>query len=132
MTDKDIIKALECCRDKIFKGCDNCPMDEDNDCIEIVCANAVGLINLQQAEIERLKQEQVFAKAHYGELEWQHITLCEALKTAKAEAIKEFVMKLKIYILNPNKDFYAMLDEIDNLVKEMEERNERTSFGSSC
>lgn len=56
MTDKEIIQALECCRDKIFKGCDNCPMDEDNDCIEIVCANAVDLINRQQAEIEGLQK----------------------------------------------------------------------------
>lgn len=55
MTDKEIIKALECCRDKIFKGCDNCPMDEDNDCIEIVCANALELINSQLAEIEKMK-----------------------------------------------------------------------------
>ena len=87
MTDKEIIQALECCRDKIFKGCDNCPMDEDNDCIEIVCANAVDFINRQQTEIERLKAR---LEKKTTELDRLTIYFDEAvnagLKTARAEA----------------------------------------------
>ena len=102
MTDKEIIKALECCRDKIFKGCDNCPMDEDNDCIEIVCANAVDFINRQQAEIDRLKAEHekttVYCANLFDKYEKTKIakeSLENTFKDVRTEAIKEFAKKVE-------------------------------------
>lgn len=53
MTDKDIIKALECCKKD---DCDNCPNDFGN-----CCANLAGfsldLINRQKAEYNNLLEQ---------------------------------------------------------------------------
>lgn len=103
MTDKEIIQALECYRDKIFKGCDNCPMDEDNDCIEIVCANAVGFINRQQAEIDKLKrktkeQDEIIANSNFAEF-YIHKHSIESIEGYTSDiykrAIKEFVKAIE-------------------------------------
>lgn len=136
MTDKEIIKALECCRDKIFKGCDNCAMDEDNDCIEIVCANVLNLIHRQQAEIERLERaNKILSKNaddafQEGLNEAQDLYAEQVKNEVKAEAIKEFADRLKdeinqaiyIYYNDAAGGYYLAencIDEIDNLVKEM-------------
>ena len=131
MTGEQIIKALECCRDKIFKGCDNCPMDEDNDCIEIVCANAVDFINRQQEEIERYHKE--FEELNIIEEEERKEALERARKEsalfkgmvdyAMAEAIKRFVVKLKKHACSYDLDNYhwfeaVELDVIDDVAKE--------------
>ena len=78
MTDKNIIKALECC---INDDCDNCP-DTFGNCEHNAMRNALNLINRQKAEIERLKIENQSLrgaansyKLHYNE--------------AKTEAVKE-------------------------------------------
>lgn len=55
MTDNEIIKALECCKDR---DCLNCPMLAKEFCFGL-CGDLVScvldLINRQKAEIERLK-----------------------------------------------------------------------------
>ena len=120
MSDNEIIKAFECYKnypdDDITRSCEK----------TVLLKKAYYLMCSQQAEIERLKQEQVFAKAHYGELEWQHITLCEKLKTVKAATIKEFAEKLKAnapLISRNDYDYYLILDKcLDDIVKEMEGR----------
>ena len=117
MTDKNIIKALECC---INDDCDNCP-DTFGNCEHNAMRNALNLINRQQEEIERLKIENQSLrgaansyKLHYNE--------------ARNEAVKEFVERLKTLILSQltcstmgkKEAYYLCLNEIDNLVKEME------------
>ena len=60
MTDKEIIKALECCRKKtVFEKCPiDCPMYKfDGDCFDLMQTDIIDLINRQQAEIERLQKE---------------------------------------------------------------------------
>ena len=48
MTDNDIIKALECCKE--------CPAKENNvECGDVLKNNALKLINRQKAEIEKLQ-----------------------------------------------------------------------------
>ena len=54
MTDKEIIKALECC---FNEDCDNCPNCIGCCCINNLTAHAFYLIKRQQAEIERLNKE---------------------------------------------------------------------------
>lgn len=58
MTDKEIKKALECCGNENFR-CDECPCQSFlySECYELVTANALDLINRQQAEIERYEKE---------------------------------------------------------------------------
>ena len=59
MTDKEIIKALECCGDEEeLHWCTECPYyDKENDfCQEDLHRDALDLISRQQAEIERLQK----------------------------------------------------------------------------
>ena len=59
MTDKEIIKALECCGFEYGNLCSVCPKyEKDNDfCQEELHNYAIDLINRQKAEIEKLKIE---------------------------------------------------------------------------
>lgn len=57
MTDKEIIKALECCYRKGGTPCRDCPFNEFEDCNDVLMADYVfNLIKRQQAEIERLQK----------------------------------------------------------------------------
>ena len=98
-------------------------------------------INRQKAEIERLQKEFEITRAyiHNNGLEWGLVSHLEFYKNQRAEAIKEFAVRLK------NTDLYEFIEEyyenaelcyevrqdqfqeyIDNIVKEMEqETNER-------
>lgn len=119
MTDDEIIKALECC---ITNDCAKCKAyDETNgeivDCLHAICRNALDLINRQNEEIERLLKA----------INYKH---CVYEKRVVTEAIKEFAEGLKDIICNksdesldnPDGSNYFIpdvLDDIDNLVKEM-------------
>lgn len=130
LTDKEIIKALECCTNN--EDCLNCPLQDDYANCNPIGA-ALDLINRQQAEIERLgkRLEAVQgAKCVYsydGEtLEYCTASPCPIYKTAeqiKSEAIKEFAERLKEKLdcdVHTSEGFYFMVsDTIDNLVKEM-------------
>ena len=55
MTDKEIIRALECCYRKGGTPCRDCPFNEFEDCNDVLMADYVfNLIKRQQAEIKRL------------------------------------------------------------------------------
>ena len=71
MTDKEIIKALECCKSLDAGTCKSCIFGFKNrhpnsNCINELCENALDLINSQQAEIE-----------HIGKLYNKRTNLCE-------------------------------------------------------
>lgn len=63
MTDNEIKKAFECCEanEGIRPNCKKCPYfwleEKPVDCHKQVRKNAIDLINRQQAEIERLKEQ---------------------------------------------------------------------------
>lgn len=104
MTDKDIIKALECCDNE--RDCTQCPMKESYPfCDDIGPGIVLDLIKRQQAEIKWLKG-------------WQDLLKAEKHSLIKAEAIKEFAERLKnIYVVHDG--LYSI---IDNLVKEITEQ----------
>lgn len=79
MSDKDIIKALECCVDA-DAPCTGCQYDkkEVDYCSDALKDDALSLINRQKAEIERLE-----AYKYYS------------VRSIKAEAIKEFAYRLR-------------------------------------
>ena len=58
MTDNEIIKALECCKNSLSEkdACGDCPLYEEEEvtCITILSKNALDLINRQKAEIDIL------------------------------------------------------------------------------
>lgn len=106
MTDNEIIKALECCKNG---QCADCPRIytpyEIFRCKEDLISNALDLINRQQAEVERLRDENLqseyparirvddFLVCANSLGEW--LEFCDSLK---AEAIKEVVERLKKHI----------------------------------
>ena len=113
MTDKEIIKALECCANNP-NDCvcyeNECPLFGQK-CIDILSKNALDLINHQQADIETLKIN-CLSMAR---------TMPNMAKAERAEAIKEFAKMLKKdWVANryncPDLD---VLDWIDHFVKEM-------------
>ena len=84
MTDNEIINALECCIDC---DCTDCPCNTREGCKDIDYEAMLDLINRQKAEIERLTVNMnAFGLGMKQE--------AERADTAKAEAIKEFVVKL--------------------------------------
>ena len=129
MTDKEILKALECCSPgETYADCEKngCPLylgitmgckyiDKENQ----LYSDALGIINRQQAEIERLEK---IRKADNNLI----TSLNKCYETAKAEAYKEFAEKLKEKCYEDFQETDEMLspyvtdDDIDNLLKEME------------
>ena len=139
MTDKDIVKALECCGIKNdCKGCYFNTHESGDICVREIVKNAFNLINRQQAEIERLKSS-------VDDYLWDFylISGCEGTsnncwKTCpdsrynkiKSEAIREFAERLKENITDCHTvsdgeyvgyDWTDITHCIDNVIKEMEE-----------
>ena len=54
LTDKEIVKALECCGSNAYL-CGECPYKRIDNCELKLSADALDLINRLQAENERLK-----------------------------------------------------------------------------
>ena len=93
MTDKEIIKALECCI--VYENCEGCPCAEDNsqDCLKATCKNSLDLINRLQDEREALINGQ----------ETLQKTIVE--QKAEIERLEEEKRKLKnemSYMSSPN------------------------------
>ncbi|MBQ2388732.1 MAG: hypothetical protein II305_01635 [Clostridia bacterium] len=124
LSDDEIKKALECCSTAscISNKCHYEKLHDIPTCTTKLTKDALDLINRQNAEIERLESlsqrlgNDVDLKLKYiYELE-------EKLKTAKAEAYKECIEKVKSEI---NKHSYGVLHKtvinfkLDNLLKEM-------------
>ena len=86
MTDKEIIKALECCLSQNGE-CDKCPQHSRN-CVDDLLHQSLDLINRQKAEIEKLTiNMNAFGLGMIREK--------ERADTSKAEAIKEFAERLQ-------------------------------------
>lgn len=107
MTESEIIKALECCYNA---QCSKCPYEIR--CIKLMTKDALDLINRKNAEIERLKE---FIET---------TRLCD--KELKAEAIKEFVQRVKGVYSAPRYErptahtlIIKLFDNIDQIAKEM-------------
>ena len=140
MTDNEIIKALECCKND---DCDNCPNDFGN-CYANLSGYSLELINRQQEEIDRLRKEVNLVSIQFQDLQeryeevqteieqWKEeankyqklwCTSVDDIETAKSEAYKEFAERLKDGAQMADCfDSYNMVvgtHFIDNLLKEM-------------
>lgn len=100
LTDKDIIKALECCN--VETDCKRCPLYKEHsaNCIDIACKNALDLINRQQLEIENLKVENQSLrtaanslKMHYEEAQAQIERLEKETKDKERAYNDEFLLR---------------------------------------
>ena len=98
MTDNEIVKMLECCKQEIdINGvicgeCKKCPNYEGKTglCKEDLPTVVLDLINRKQAEIESLKADKIIAERHEKDARELYKDVVIQLKTAKSEAIKEF------------------------------------------
>lgn len=128
MTDKEIIKALECCLAKEncdVISCEKCPLEKQYECTDIMFRKTIDLINRQKAEIERLEKELMKCKLEKEML----YNLGTEIKTV---AIKEFAERLKDRLTGIGRStIYGNFEygtiksyEINNLVEEMTEVSE--------
>ena len=145
-TDEQIIKGLLTCNHK--GSCDECPFDGarfdgEVDCAEVMCENALSLINRQKVEIEALNianQKQYEANtAQAAEIErlkkcnYRQRTTIKAYHSGKirVDVIKEFAERLKATLIINNEenteifDYDFTLETIDQIEKEMTEREEK-------
>ena len=117
MRDKEVIKALECCVDWCGNvSCWDCPL-KNTECIHFdKLKETLDLINRQKAEIERLEKDSKRLK----KVEMQLDDAMKMYDTIKAEAYKEFAERLKENsIATFSWNGVVLVEEIDNLVKEM-------------
>ena len=119
MTDKEIIKAFECCTLKRVRRCLECPIGfgvgvDFKWCNDKMLESVLDLIKRQQAEIERL-QEIANPKCQ------------QCVEQTRKNSIIEFADELKrrmnewIYDFQYNSEYFAAKKEVDNLVKELKE-----------
>ena len=135
MTDKEIIKALECCTIKGAK-CMACPAFKKvdrSDCKKYF-RGAIDLIKCQQAEIERLQDYNKNLQTANADISNK---LFDEVEKGKTEAIKEFAERLKESEIDIDVSFgygrecytkAVTTIEIDNLVKEIVGENNENSI----
>ena len=146
MTDDEIIKALECCDFTDIKACEECPLYHTFDCSFVIIDKTLDLVNRQNAEIERLKQENKEYCEDNRIIAYQRNQRDKEIralhnqlnglnfmdKQIKSESVKKFAEKLKdsadkTRIKNMETEkvvFYMDEFKLDNLVKEMTEVQE--------
>lgn len=102
MTDKEIIKVLECCSKEICTECviGICPND--------ITDETLNLIKKQQEEIERLEHLN-------GTYSLMVTELNSAFDNQRAEAIKEFAERLKNNLITEDEKKYFSTEMIDCL-----------------
>lgn len=134
MTDKEIIKALECCL-KSPVDCDNCAYAKYpvRDCNTILKNDIADIINRQQAEIDRLNKENKILEYRSDVLLFHNKRMTNEIaelivekKVVEDNAIRQFAEKLKQKLTNLTKYyvgkryFYLVSEKfIDKVVKEM-------------
>ena len=142
MTDNEIIKALECCR-QLISRCEDCPINKGGFCFDHLKTEALDLINRLKADNERLREEIGSLNKAYpcriDDIGNNCLVYARSLDDydsligdISAEAIKEFAERLKSKIeidLSCGVDSADYLTDvlpkdIDNLVKEMVGDNE--------
>jgi predicted RNase H-like nuclease len=146
MTDEQIIKALECCGNIVDSTCKGCVYHKtyNASCVVLLMRDALDLFNRQKAELskkdteidilirkkEALRDEISELKAEIERLEFDNVHWNDW--EVKCRAIKEFWSKLKTHTRKmKSSDFSGefwdkaiLVEDGDNLVKEMTERKE--------
>lgn len=120
MTDREIIQALECCKNDFSNSnCLDCPYNKEKSakCITFMIEDALALILRQQAEIERLTiNMNAFGLGMKQEK--------ERADTIRAEAIKEFMDRLTnkadlIRVNSLDSKWAISQDDLDRIYEEM-------------
>lgn len=118
MTDKDIIKALECCSMQSYPACKECPYHDNysnRECIGLRNTDIKDLINRQQAENERLSSS---AK------QWEEIAKDLLISKEKQQAEIE---KLNVELVGMRGACNSYKMHYDNAKAEIERLNNNIS-----
>ena len=112
MTEAEIMKALECCKND---DCDHCQNNFGN-CYANLAGFALDLINSKNAEIEKMKlfeekRKEIVYRAYLDDLGME--------ARIKAEAIKEFAERLKLDFGDDWGIVACGFDQLDQIAKEM-------------
>ena len=115
MTDKKAVEVLKSWLRLAYQNADG----TDECCAELYEAlqTVFALINRQQEEIERLKNENMAKEAEYNDMLEQRNSVERYPETAKSEAVKEFAARLKCEV--PQETGVIRCSDVNNLVKEM-------------
>lgn len=103
MTDKEIIKALECCTSDDEPNCKECTKRPHIYCICELLEDAYGLIQRQQAKIDELKDREArfaFDRIHYNIAELNLIKTGFDIAEIKRRFRAEFEEKMELGIEN--------------------------------
>ena len=127
MTDNEIIKALECCKDVSAKTCRDCPFYNFHsaNCVTVLAEKSLDLIERRQTEIDELRKI-IADGCENSELIYPVLTtlrsyVLDDFRKQRTEAVKEFAQRVK------NAFYYhfdelipsIMADEIDKIMEEM-------------
>lgn len=80
LTDKEIIKALECCVSANYICPHTCPMLKNKECLTSLRKNALDLINRLQAKVEKCEKVEHFANKTIATLQAENERLKNAYK----------------------------------------------------
>lgn len=125
-TDEQIIKALEYCSTDVRENtCPKCAFYKKHRCSTLMLNAVSDIINRQKAEIERLTAK-ILVKDNINDYNTAQLRIArEELRTAKSEAIKEFVERVKRYSFVDNLSLdgkeTVYVDNINSIAKEMTE-----------
>ena len=141
MTEAELMKALECCKTTNGEDCKNCPLflvETKCDCVCVVLADVLDLINRKNAEIERAEKsraewkEAALRKAKeldksQNELSNLKFDLMCGTTKAQAEVIQLFVGRVKAHSRKMQSsdwggefwDRAVLVTDIDQIAKEM-------------
>lgn len=126
MTDKEILRMLECCSADENK-CDECPIQYECQsnpfAVSLEKKETLKFVKRQQAEIERLKNyEELYEDLKTENLETIRL-IQGSINSARAEAVKEFWERLKSANTLDERIISAATG--DKLVKEMTEGRDK-------
>lgn len=110
LTDSEIIQAFKCCNND---GCENCP--NRSTCCEIdITDEILNIISRQQAEIERLQNENIGKCELAISMRSDHsidVDCNYCIEQAKAEAIKEFQHKSESTLIKLYKKYHHIANK---------------------
>lgn len=125
LTDNEIKKALECCKDEEV-DCDKCPYNAKNKCVGVLLQNALDYINRLEVENERLQKYYDNMEDAIYSFREDHAKVKFFKKEIKAEAIKEFAERLKENqryakdVFDHTTELVVRVEDIDKVLEETE------------
>ena len=139
MTNREqIIKAFEICRDQDL--CNECPYEENIDCLRLKEKHAIELMKSQGQKIEELTEENERLNTSCTELarcctklETLYNIECKRVDTVKADTVRKMQERLKSYFEEDVKyDGFRIAIWIDQIAKEMLEGATHTNNANTC